>query len=245
MLGRSAKLRDMKQVNETAEAAPAIAGITKIDDPNAKCFCPRCGLPLPSTEHLEKCSQTTPSPAPVGGNHCYIISNDDPARPRVGCMPAHGQTVWFKTHEEAVAQAAKLGLPIKRDYYQAVMAARGDLAMPDRTTGPVLSLTIRARLDVAGVWVVECPEWNCRFNTDNLTRELARLAADIEQHNTGQPQPAQDWNKFAEREGLAPLRREQWPQPSPTLRGARNRAGLPAPDPGTRTPRAHHWQAPT
>lgn len=65
-------------------------------------------------------------------------------------------------------------------------------------------------------WSVTCPEWKCQLSDKSATRAAARIIADIETTIEGGPE---DWNTFAEREGLPRLRPEAQPKATPPLRG--------------------------
>lgn len=75
------------------------------------------------------------------------------------------------------------------------------------------SITIKARQlpGPVAVWEVFCPEWKCTLHDKNLTRCVAGLCAEIEDHNdnTGN----EDYNDWAEKNGLPKLKQEHWPAP--------------------------------
>ncbi len=47
---------------------------------------------------------------------------------------------------------------------------------------PMETLTINAKQTATG-WQVECPQWKCTIQDKSLTRAVALLCAEVEQHN--------------------------------------------------------------
>ena len=72
----------------------------------------------------------------------------------------------------------------------------------------VTKLDINATLD-GDVWTVNCPQWKFALQTRNITRTVATLLAEIENHNDGDGGFC--WEKFAKREGIVLLRPERRP----------------------------------
>ena len=96
----------------------------------------------------------------------------------------------------------------------------------------VSELDIKCRF-VGGSWHVTCKQWKFGVGTQNLTRTVAILLAEIEHHN--EYGCAFDWDKFCEREGLTKLSAEAQPTPPPKMFG-RNKWGPIYPDDATRQP---------
>ena len=86
---------------------------------------------------------------------------------------------------------------------------------------PMESVTIVAKLDAKGIWSVHCPEWKCELHDKSLTRAVAILCAEIENHNdecNGEPTTQILFEKWLDRKGMAKLKPEQYLKPAPAQR---------------------------